>query len=254
MRIVRFEFKDAIYIGELVGDTIFELSQFPWNGGTKTSEEFSLDSVKLLAPCEPKKIIATAINYPGATGLKEKQDEPLVFLKPSSSVIGPNDRIISPFKNLEIWGECELAVVIGKTIKNASYQEAKDAIFGYSIGNDVSANNILDWDHHLARSKGMDTFCVIGPWIDTEFCPENQKITGFHNKTLMREGVVGKRLSQEPDLLVKLSKWMTLEAGDVILTGAPSRVIDRIYFSEGDSFTCKIEGLGEITNHFSISE
>ena len=122
-----------------------------------------------MAPCEPRKVIATAINYPGATGLSKEMAEPLVFLKPSTSVIGPNEDIISPMSGLKVWGECELGIVIGQTLKNADYQKAKESIFGYTIGNDVSAENILDRDHHLARSKGMDTFCVLGPWIDTEF-------------------------------------------------------------------------------------
>ncbi len=203
-----------------------------------------------MAPCEPRKVIATAINYPGATGLSKKMSEPLVFFKPSTSVIGPNEDIIAPMGGLKVWGECELGIVIGQTLKNADYQKAKEGVFGYTIGNDVSADNILDWDHHLARSKGMDTFCILGPWIDTEFKPDRQKITGLHNGILLREGYVNDRLFQEPELLVWLSQWITLEPGDVILTGAPTRVRDREYFKDGDHFKCEIEGLGSIDNYF----
>ena len=141
-------------------------------------------------------------------------------------------------------------MVIGKKLQKANTEEANSAVFGYTVGNDVSCENVLDWDHHLARSKGADTFCVLGPAIDTDFEPNGKYICGHHNDILMREGYCEQRLWQEPELLVWLSSWMTLEPGDVILTGAPSRVRDRVYFTDGDSFTCKIEGLGEISNSF----
>ena len=96
----------------------------------------------------------------------------------------------------------------------------------------------------------MDTFCVLGPWIDTGFKPDRQKIKGFHNGILLREGYINDRLFREPELLVWLSKWITLEPGDVVLTGAPTRVRDREYFSDGDNFKCEIDGLGAIDNNF----
>jgi 2-keto-4-pentenoate hydratase/2-oxohepta-3-ene-1,7-dioic acid hydratase in catechol pathway len=252
MRIVRFNFEGNIFYGELNSETITQWSDAPWLGGTKQTKEFNLTSVKLLAPCTPGKVIATAINYPGSTGLPKGAQEPLVFLKPASSVIGPGDTIVSPFDDLPVWGESELAIVIGKRLSKASESEVMDGIFGYTIGNDVSAENVHGWDHHLARSKAADTFCVIGPWIDTDFTPENKKITGIHNDVLLRQGMATDRLMAEPGLLVWLTKWMTLEPGDVILTGAPNRVRDRIYLKTGDTFTCVIEGLGELKNDFVL--
>lgn len=252
MRIVRFEFDANIFYGELENDSIIQWSKAPWLGGTKQKREFSLTSVKLLAPCTPGKIIATAINYPGSSGLPKGAQEPLVFLKPASSLIGPGDTIVSPFDDVPVWGESELAIVIGKRLSKATESEVMDGIFGYTIGNDVSAENVHGWDHHLARSKAADTFCVIGPWIDTNFTPQNKKITGYHNDVLLRQGIATDRLMAEPALLVWLSKWMTLEPGDVILTGAPNRVRDRIYLKSGDTFTCVIEGLGELKNDFVL--
>jgi 2-keto-4-pentenoate hydratase/2-oxohepta-3-ene-1,7-dioic acid hydratase in catechol pathway len=252
MRIVRFNFGGNIFYGELNSETITQWSDAPWLGGTKQTVEFNLTSVKLLAPCTPRKIIATAINYEGSTGLPEGAKEPLVFLKPSTSVIGPGDTIVSPFNDVPVWGESELAIVIGKKLCKASKEEAIGGIFGFTIGNDVSAENLYGWDHHLARSKAADTFCALGPWIDTDYKPESKKIRGFHNGVLLREGDPTQRLIAEPELLVWLSKWMTLEPGDVILTGAPNRVRDREYLKTGDTFTCAIEGLGELTNDFLL--
>jgi 2-keto-4-pentenoate hydratase/2-oxohepta-3-ene-1,7-dioic acid hydratase in catechol pathway len=250
MKFIRFDYLEQNHYGLLKDQKVEIWTRAPWEKGEATGNIIPLSEVQLIAPCQPGKVIATAINYPGATGLTEKTNEPLVFIKPASSVIGPEQTIKSPFSNIEAWGECELAVVIGKKISKATPEEARAAIFGYTIGNDVSCENVLGWDHHLARSKGADTFCVLGPWIDTTYDPNGKSISGYHNDTLIRKGYCNERLWKEPELLVWLSSWMTLEPGDVILTGAPSRVRERLYFEEGDRFTCLIEGLGELSNPF----
>ena len=250
MKLIRFLYSQKTYYGDMDNSQVVIWSNAPWLGGHRTKNTILFEDVKLLAPCQPGKVIATAINYPGATGLKKEANEPLFFIKPSSSVIGPDQPIISPFTDTPVWGECELGVVIGKRLQQANEQEVEEGILGYTIGNDVSAENILGWDHHLARSKCADTFCPLGPWIDTNFNPQGKMISGFHNSELIRKGYLSERLWKEPDLLVWLSSWMTLEPGDVILTGAPTRVRERIYFKSGDHFTCRIEGLGELSNPF----
>jgi len=259
VRYIRYKHDNNIGYGVLLEDnSIQQVSELPYEGirdnKIKNVSSLPLGEVELLAPCQPGKIIATAINYPGATGLTNKVDEPLVFIKPSSSVIGPKQMIVSPFKNTPVWGEPELGIVIGKSLSKATVEEANEAIFGYTIGNDVSCENVHGWDHHLARSKGADSFCVLGPWIDTEYKPNGKQIKGYHNKTLIRDGYCHERLWKEPELLVWLSSWITLNPGDVVLTGAPSRVRDRIYFKDRDSFTCAIEGLGELSNTFELEE
>ena len=253
MKFIRFEYSQIFYYGLLSKQKIQVYSDAPWNNGKPLEQFISIDDVKILSPCQPGKVIATAINYPGATGLTERMDEPLVFIKPSSSVIGPNEKIISPFKDTPVWGEPELAVVIGKRLSKANATEAQDAILGYTIANDVSCENVNEWDHHLARSKGADTFCVLGPWIDTEYNPDGKQVRGYHNNVLIRDGFCQERLWKEPELLVWLSSWMTLEPGDVLLTGTPSRVIDRVYFKKNDIFTCEIEGLGKLSNSFILT-
>ena len=250
MKLIRFEIEGSQFYGEISNKFVYQWSDAPWINGKKLPKKYSLEDVKIIAPCEPGKVIGVAVNYPGATGLSSANRRPLVFIKPSSSVIGPNENIRPPNGIDKIWGEGELGIVIGKKLSKANSDEAMEGIFGYTIGNDVSCENNSGWDHHLAESKCADTFCVLGPWIDTKFQPSKQVITSYHNKTLMRKGLCDERLLKEPDLLVWLSSWMTLEPGDLILTGAPSRVRERIYFRDGDSYSCEIEGLGVLSNPF----
>ena len=203
MRYVRYKFKSKIHYGKIEGENIRQISCKPWDPSYKEMKDLvPLKKVSMLSPCEPSKVIGVALNYPGVSDNIYKMDEPLFFLKPSTSVIGSMEEIINPFKDLDVWGECELAIVIGKLVKKASKEEAADSILGYAVANDVSVNNIHNRDHHLARSKAADTFCVIGPWIDTDFTPNNQKIQGYHNKILLREGKLNQRFWKETEIIV----------------------------------------------------
>jgi 2-keto-4-pentenoate hydratase/2-oxohepta-3-ene-1,7-dioic acid hydratase in catechol pathway len=254
MRYVRYESESDAGYGILDGNFIRPISKSPWclydSNQSEVKTKISLDNARLLAPCLPSKIIGVALNYPGVTGVTDNKNEPLIFLKPSTSIIGTKEEIVNPFNGIDVWGECELAIVIGKYLKDATKEEALDSIFGYTVANDVSASNVNSRDHHLARSKAVDTFCVIGPWIDTNFKPDQQRIQGYHNGDLLRDGRLSDRLWKEQDLLMWLSTWITLEPGDIILTGAPSRVGGRKYLQNGDIFKCEIQGLGELINPF----
>ena len=247
-RIIRFKKDDDSYFGltdlEYIYDMNFSEPLKPLPG----KKVCRFDEVTLLSPCQPGKIVGVAINYRGATGVVEKMKEPLVFIKPPTSISSHDGIIRSPFKDTAIWGECELAVVIGKRAKNIQPEETDEYIIGYTIANDVTADNIHHWDHHLARSKGVDTFCPLGPWIDTTFKPENQLIEGYHNNELLRKGSLDERLFKEKELIALISGWMTLEPWDVILTGTPPRIRERRYLQPGDVFTCRIEGLGQMEN------
>lgn len=250
MKIVRAQIGTSIHYGVLDGENIEIWSDAPWKGGVSAQKSVPLADACLLAPCQPGKVLGMAINFPGATGLAADAKEPLVFLKSGTCVIGPGATIVSPFSDTQVWGECELGVVIGKRLSRCTTAEAASGVLGYVIGNDVSAENIQGWDHHLPRSKAVDTFCPLGPWIDTDFQPRGKAIRGYHNDILIREAYAHERLWSEPALLVWLSSWMTLEPGDVILTGAPARLRDRLYLRTGDSYTCVIDGLGELRNPF----
>ena len=258
MKIVRFNDRGRMFFGVFNGDNcagdIQKIIGNPLGNFNIADIAIPSSQVSLTYPCSPGKIIGVAINYKKATGLIEGMKEPLVFLKSPNCLIGPGDKILAPFSDINIWGESELVVVIKKRLINATQSEAREGVLGYSIGNDVSANNINDWDHHLARSKAADTFCSLGPWIDTQFDPSGKTIEAWHNDVLIRHGSLDDMLWNPIELVVWLSSWMTLEPWDIILTGTPPRVISRIYFKEGDEFRCCIEGLGELRNGFSVKK
>ena len=252
MKIVRFLDQGVDTPGVLEGEKVHRVSG-DLLGEYRIERDFVLLSeVKLTPPCVPQKIIGVAINFQGATGLLEGMSEPLVFLKAPTCLVGHNETIVSPFRDVNVWGESELAIVIKTRAKNVTREEAGKAILGYTIANDVSADNIHGWDHHLARSKAADTFCPLGPHIETEFDPRGKVIEGYHNGRLLRRGTADDRIWKDRELVSLLSAWMTLEPWDVIVTGAPIRVREREFLKDADNFTCRIEGLGELSNEFRI--
>ena len=251
MRFIRLKRSDGVTSwGRLHDEVVDLLDRAPWEKDPQTTGNVPFDQKMILAPATPSKIAALAANYEGATGRSDEDEEPIVFLKPGTAVIGTNDEILCPFKGVNVWGESELAIVVGRTLTKANLDQARAAIFGYTLANDVTADNISGRDHHLARSKGADTFCPIGPWIETDFIPDRQLIRGWHNNVLLRESGLNQRVMKEVETLAWLSQWLTLFPGDIILTGAPTCVRDRIFFKDGDTFTCRVEGLGELKNCF----
>ena len=251
MKYVRFTKDGKKYFGRLEDRTVFYLNYEPWHEGKETGEQVNLSEIDLISPCKPNNIIGVALNYPGIGESSNQQGEPLIFLKSPSSVIGDGQRIISPFLNQQVWGEPELAIVLGPKLAKTSKKSSRYSILGYTIANDVTCSNINGRDHHLARSKSADTFCVLGPFIDTDFLPSKQIIRGYQDGILIREGLLSERIFGEIEILSWLSNWLSLKAGDVILTGTPSRTRDRMFLENGSVFTCEIEGLGNIENPFS---
>ncbi|MFH0779326.1 MAG: fumarylacetoacetate hydrolase family protein [Parcubacteria group bacterium] len=252
MKLIRFinqEFPKPTY-GCVINDQVRLLNGDPFNNYTIEKTIGDLDQVKLLAPCSPSKVIGLAANYAGATGVTENMKEPLIFMKPTSSICGPFDEIICPFENIKAWGEAELGIVIGKKTKFASIEEGEKSIFGYLCANDVTADNIENRDHHLARSKGADTFCPIGPWIDTNFEPREAMISCRQNGRLIRQSTLDKGIWRDGEIINFLSQWMTLEVGDIIITGTPPRVVEKTYLNHGDVFEVEIAGLGRLKNKF----
>lgn len=255
MKIIRYELKGCqeASLGLVEENNIYKLTGDPLGVAEKGHFVGKLEDVRLLSPCMPGKIVAVAINFPGIGGYSPEMLEPLVFVKPSSCIASPGETVINPFPDLPWWGEAELGVVIKKRLKNISVDNVFDDILGFTIGNDVTVENVERRDHHLARSKCLDRFCPIGPWIDTEFDASDCVIEAVQNGEIIRRGRSSQQVWQWPKIISWLSTWITLEPWDVVLTGNPPDTVGMRFLSDGDTYTARIEGLGALTNRFIIN-
>lgn len=257
MKIVRYTINNSSMValnGVVKDDAVFEL-EGDILGTNKKIGKFvgSINDVRLVSPCQPSKIICVAINFPGIDNFSPSMLEPLVFVKPSSCICGPGDTITNPFPKLPWWGEAELAVVIGKRIRNITEREAHDNIIGFTIANDTTVENIEHRDHHLARSKCPDNFCAVGPWIDTDFDASDCLIEAVQNGEVIRRGRSSEQFWKWPHIISWLSTWMTLNPWDIVLTGNPPDTVGMRFLDDGDIYTARISGLGELSNRFVLS-
>lgn len=257
MKLIRYKTgQNRISFGCIIDNAIFSVSGDPLGNYSIGDEIGNIESINLLAPCTPNKVIAVATNYLGKGKALQDNFEPLFFIKPNTSICGSNEIIKNPFPRLPIWGEPELAVVVKKRITNVRDNHLIDSILGFTCANDVTVENIDNRDHHLARSKSADNFCPIGPWIDTEFDPSNCLIEGLQNGTVVRKGFSTDQIWQWPRIIEWLSTWITLEPWDVVLTGNPPDISGGMktsspgmrYLKDGDIYNVRIQGLGEISN------
>ena len=206
-----------------------------------------LVAAELLPPVRPTKIVAIGLNYKdhAAEMNKPLPAEPLMFMKPSTAVIGPGEAIQIPMWAGEIHHEAELAVVIGKRTSQATAETAMDAVLGLACGNDVTARDLQKKDVQYTRAKGFDTFAPIGPCVALGLDPSNLKIEGLVNGAVRQSSSTRELIHPVPKLIEFVSRVMTLLPGDVILTGTPSGVGP---LKPGDTVTVRIEGIGELTN------
>ena len=246
-QVVKFGIVEGVNVYELVGDVLA-------GNFVRGCLVGALNDLRLLAPCMSTKIVAVALNFPGIQGFSDSMSEPVVLVKPPSSLCGHNDIVVNPFPSLPWWGEAELGVVIKKQLKNASESEVADAILGFTIANDTSVQNVEGRDHHLARSKCADNFCSVGPWIDTDFNPAGCVIEAIQNGEVIRRGIESDQFWRWPKIISWLSTWMTLEPWDLILTGNPPDTVGMRYLSDGDIYTACIPGLGKLTNTFILKK
>ena len=247
MQIVRFEYQGSVHYGLAEGTRITGLDGTPFGkqimqGGLS----FGADEVHLLSPVQPGKIIALGYNYKDLVGDRENYDEPVIFFKPPSAVTGPAGEIVLR-EDRKVWTEVELAIVIGKTCRNVTVDEAPDHILGHTIANDVTMSNCNGRDHHLARSKGWDTFCPLGPAIVTGADTSSLKMTNTINGILMQDSSTDKRILDDAAVVSFLSRFFTLDPGDVILTGTPANAESSV-IRHGDRVAVSIEGLGTLEN------
>lgn len=225
----------------------------------QSSGTLAVDQVKLAPPVtRPAKIIGIGLNYKdhAAEQNTPMPDEPRIFAKFPNTLIGPNDPITwDTAVTNQVDYEAELAVIIGKTIKNCPESEALGAVFGYTCANDVSARDIQFSNAQLVRGKSLDTFCPLGPWIvtgDEIPDPDALKIRCWLNGNLMQDGHTSQLIFSVPRLISFLSRSFTLAPGDVILTGTPKGVgafrNPPVYLKDGDEVTVEIEGLDRLVN------
>ncbi|MGO9138877.1 MAG: fumarylacetoacetate hydrolase family protein [Syntrophales bacterium] len=253
MKVIRYErkgYKRPIF-GFLEENNIYRLED-PLGVAEKGAFVERLEEVRLLSPCLPDKVVAVAINFPGIGGYSPEMSEPLVFIKPSTCIANPGDTVINPFPDLPWWGEAELGVVIKKALRNADEDQVREGILGFTIGNDVTVENVEGRDHHLARSKCPDNFCPLGPWIDTDFDASDCLIEAVQNGEVIRRGRSSQQVWQWPKIISWLSTWITLEPWDVVLTGNPPDTVGMRFLSDGDAYTARIKGLGALTNRFAV--
>ncbi len=195
----------------------------------------------------PGKIVAVGLNYrshAAELGMPVPAD-PVLFLKPSSAVIGPGEAIVLPTASRQVDYEAELAIVIGKTARKVSAGKAQEFVLGYACANDVTARDLQLRDGQWTRAKSFDTFCPLGPWVETGAPPPEAEVELFLNGELRQAAPVADMIFSPPELVAFISAVMTLERGDVILTGTPPGVGP---LSAGDRVTVKIAGIGELNN------
>jgi len=249
VKIARFSTDGDPRFGIVDGDDLVVLSGDPmFSGYGTTGERVPLDSVKLLAPVIPRsKIVCVGLNYAEhkADMPVEAPDAPLLFLKPNTSIIGPGDTIQIPPVEGRIVHEGELAVVIGSVAKRVKAADYKDVIFGYTIANDVSARDQMFADGQWARAKGYDTFCPIGPVIETELDVSSLEIQTYVDGEPRRHGNTKDLLHSIAEIIEYASDVWTLLPGDLILTGTPAGLGG---FVDGQTIDITIEGIGTLSN------
>jgi 2-keto-4-pentenoate hydratase/2-oxohepta-3-ene-1,7-dioic acid hydratase in catechol pathway len=248
MRVARFSMNGEPRFGIVDGPELVVLKGHPLvNGYDTTGERVPLKEVKLLAPTIPSKIVCIGKNYADhvAEMGREINPEPTIFFKPSSAIIGPGDSIILPKQSNRVELEAELTIVIGQITKNVREEQALEYVWGFTIANDITARDLQASDDQWARAKAFDTFCPLGPWIETEFFPDGQIVESRIDGETKQQASIDLMLHNVPKIISYVSHNMTLLPGDVILTGTPAG-ISRI--DSGQIIECEIEGIGTLLN------
>ncbi len=248
MKLIRYQTKNGEFqqgwvladkIGPIQGDFLADFQ--------RRDATIPLSEVRLLAPVQPSKILCVGRNY--VAHAKEHQaevpDVPLIFLKPPSSLIAHNEAVILPPQSKRVEHEAELAVVISKRGRWIRADDALNHVFGYTVANDITARDLQRSDNQWTRGKGFDTFCPVGPWIETEFDPSDALITCHVNGELRQMASTRDMVFTVPQLIAFVSTFMTLEPGDLLLTGTPAGVSP---LSAGDELESHVEGIGTLRN------
>lgn len=255
MRIVRYVERhaglDPAWFSPLWGmmqdGLIYPMRQAPHLGGEPDGDPRPVEEVELAAPVTPTKVICVGRNYAehAAELGNEVPPEPLIFLKPPSSITGPDAPVVYPAISERVDHEGELALVIGRRARNLREEDAASAIFGYTVANDVTARDLQRKDGQWTRGKGFDTFAPVGPWVETDFDPANRRVRCLVNGVVRQDGNTALMIYSIGRILAFVSRFMTLEPGDLVLTGTPAGVGA---VQPGDVMTVEVEGLGTLSN------
>ncbi len=248
MRFVRYVMgTDAPRYGWVYEDRIGAIDGLPFGEFRRLEAEIPLHMVRLLAPVQPGKIVCVGRNY--AEHAREQNVEvpeiPMLFMKPPSAVIGPGEKIILPPQSRQVEHEGELAVVIGKAGRWISADDALMHVLGYTVANDVTARDLQRRDGQWTRGKGFDTFCPLGPWIETDLDPADVLVQTRVNGEMRQMASTREMMFSVEQLIAFISSVMTLHPGDLILTGTPAGIGPLL---DGDVVEVSVEGIGSLTN------
>ncbi|HVG95270.1 MAG TPA: fumarylacetoacetate hydrolase family protein [Chloroflexota bacterium] len=229
------------------GETVYRLEGSPWESAERGAAIGPLSGAKLLAPCEPTKVVCIGLNYRAHAAESGQQvpPEPLMFLKPPTSVVGPGDDVVWAPGSEHIDYEAELAVVFKRQAKSVPAGAFKDYVLGYTCANDISARDFQRGDGQWARAKGSDTFCPLGPWIETDVDPSDLRISGKLNGETKQDSRTSDLVFDVDFLISHLTKYFTMYPGDVLITGTPAGIGP---MNPGDSYEVTIEGVGSLSN------
>src|SRR5467141_2197515 len=255
MKFCRFAIRDASSpssdpppYGMIEGDSILEIAGVPWGQCSRSSRSVRLADAHLLAPVAPSKIVCVGRNYAAhaAEFGNELPKEPLIFLKPPSSIIGPQEAIVLTKYSNRVEHEGELAIVIGRECSNLlDSDDSLSFVMGYTCFNDVTARDLQKTDVQFTRAKGFDTFCPVGPHIESELQPEDLLVEALVNGQLRQSGRTSLMIFPPAFLVRWISRMMTLEPGDLIATGTPAGVGP---IAHGDEVDVRVCGIGVLRN------
>lgn len=256
MRYVRVHHAGAPWWATLQDNTVTLLDRAPYDGAVATGVELDTTDVEFLPPVTPSKIYCLGRNYADhRSEMGYRHDgSPSVFMKGPSTIIGPGASVVLPPRSVSthVEHEAELAVIIGKTARFVSAADAAEHILGYTCANDVSARDLQRSDPHPTRAKGFDTFCPVGPWIETDLSPTSTlRLRCTVNGVLRQDGTTAQMTYDIPFLIEYLSGFATLHPGDLILTGSPGGTEP---LHPGDQIDIEIEGIGTLTNHVAAGD
>ncbi|KZF06713.1 MULTISPECIES: fumarylacetoacetate hydrolase family protein [Rhodococcus] len=251
MRLGRIASPDGVAFVSIEGEgdsqTAKEIAEHPFGTPTFTGRSWPLADVRLLAPILASKVIAIGKNYAAHVAEMggEAPKDPVIFIKPNTSIVGPGASIVLPPSSNEVHFEGELAIVIGRPCKDVPAAKAYEVVLGYTVANDVSARDHQKHDGQWTRAKGHDTFCPLGPWIETSLDPTDLEIKTEVDGVVKQRSRTSFLLHDIPKIIEWVSAVMTLLPGDVILTGTPEGVGP---IADGDSVSITVEGIGTLTN------